>query len=126
MSMTRAGKLLGALIVSSLVAHAQSVNVTGAWRVTISLADGQIEGYSALKQDGDKVSGWVGPSEDDPIPVDGTLSGGKLILMTHPQPGRTVAFSKCELTVTADKLTGTIDGDKGKIVFTRRDPSLGH
>jgi hypothetical protein len=65
------------------------------------------------------VTGWVGPDENDPIPINGILKGNKLTIKTSPQPGRTAAFEKCELTVGGDKMAGTIDTDKGKIEFVR-------
>jgi hypothetical protein len=77
-------------------------------------------GKASLKQTGDTVTGWVGPSENDPIPVTGTIKGKKLRIRTQPQPGRSVAFSECELSVKGDKMAGTIDSDKGKIEFARR------
>ena len=110
------------LLLASLVAPARAADVTGSWRVTISTSDGTITGKASLKQKGDTVTGWVGPSEDDPIPVNGTLSGNKLTIRTSPQPGRTVAFDKCDLTVTGEKMVGTIDTDKGKIEFVKTTP----
>ena len=118
-------KRLGSLslgLLALLVAPARGADVTGAWRVTISTPDGTITGRASLKQTGDTVSGWVGPSEDDPIPVHGTVTGNKLTLKTSPQPGRTVAFDKCDLTINGDKMAGTIDGDKGKIEFAKSPP----
>jgi hypothetical protein len=114
--------LLSMLLLVSLVAPARAADVTGAWRVTISTPDGTITGKALLKQTGDTVTGWVGPSENDPILVHGTLRGNKLTIRTSPQPGRTVAFDKCDLTVNGDKMVGTIDTDKGKIEFVRSTP----
>jgi len=111
--------LLTILVLASLVLPARAADVSGDWRVTISTSDGTIVGKASLKQTGDRVTGWVGPGENDPIPVDGTIRGNKLILKTHPQPGRTVAFDKCELTIKGDKMIGAIDTDKGKIEFAR-------
>src|SRR5215472_14110842 len=88
--------LLSTLVLRPLAAPAMAADVTGKWRVTISIPGSEITGKASLKQTGDKVTGWVGPSEDDPIPVTGTLAGKKLTLKTLPQPGRTVAFDKCE------------------------------
>ena len=64
----------------------------------------------------------MGPDENDPIPVAGSIEGNRLTLTTSPQPGRTVAFEKCELTVDGDRMAGTIDADKGKIEFVRSRP----
>jgi len=112
--------LLGILLLAPLSAPAPAPDVTGNWRVTISsIAEGTITGKSALKQSGENITGWVGPSETDPITVTGTLKGNKLTLKTFPRPGRNVAFATCELSVDGDKMAGTIDTDKGKIEFVR-------
>jgi hypothetical protein len=116
--LTRLG-LLGILVLGSLVAPAMAVDVTGKWRVAISTSDGEINGRASLKQTGENVTGWVGPSESDPIPVKGTLNGQRLTLKTFPQPGRTVAFGKCEVTVKGNKMIGTIDANKGSIEFAK-------
>ena len=119
--MERLGWLSVWLLVS-LVAPARAADVTGNWGVTISTPDGTITGKASLKQTGATVTGWVGPNESDPIPVNGTVRGDQLTLKTSPQPGRTVAFDKCDLTVKGDKMAGTIDTDKGKIEFVRSTP----
>jgi hypothetical protein len=97
----------------------RAADVTGSWRVKISTHDGEITGAASFTQNGDAVTGWVGPSEDDPIPIKGTLKGDRLTIQTFPQPGRTVAFDTCEVTVKGDKMTGTIDTNKGNIEFQR-------
>src|SRR5258706_13974505 len=117
--MNRLGLLL---LLLPLVSATPAPDVTGKWQVTISTSDGVIMGKASFKQTGDKVTGWVGPSENDPIPVAGILKGNKLALKTSPQPGRTVAFDKCDVTVTGEKMVGTIDTDKGKIEFRRSAP----
>ena len=111
--------VLLSMLLLPFVAAFRAVDVTGSWRVTISTSDGAITGKASLKQTGDKVTGWVGPDENDPIPVTGILKGDKLTINTSPQPGRTAAFDRCDLTVNGDKMTGTIDIDKGKIEFVR-------
>ena len=111
--------LLSVLLLVSLVAPARAADVTGAWRVTISTPVGTITGKASLKQTDGTVTGWVGPAENDPIPVRGTVQGNHVIIKTSPQPGRTVAFDRCDLTVNGDKMAGTIDTDKGKIEFVR-------
>jgi len=111
--------VLGMLLLALLGAPARAADVTGGWSVTISTADGAITGKASLKQAGETVTGWVGPDENDPIPITGLLKGDKLTIKTSPQPGRTAAFDKCELIVNADKMAGTIDSGKGKIEFVR-------
>jgi hypothetical protein len=98
------------------------VDVTGNWQITISVAEGTIIGKGSLSQTGDVVTGWVGPSENDPISISGMFKKGKLIIKTLPQPGRTVAFDQVELTVNADTLSGAIENGshgKGSIKFVR-------
>jgi hypothetical protein len=102
---------------------AQKVDVTGAWTVTITMADRQVPGLAILSQDGEKVTGMIGPAETDMMPADGIVSGNTLTLMTRPRTGRTAAFARCDVTVAGDHMTGTIDTDKGKIEFVRRKRS---
>ena len=111
------------MLLALLVAPVRAADVTGTWRVTISTPDGSITGVASFKRTGDEVTGWVGPSETDPIPITGVLKGNKLTIKTFPQPGRTAAFNKCELTVNRDKMVGTIDDDKGTIEFVRSAPT---
>ncbi|HXI89534.1 MAG TPA: hypothetical protein VNO24_05905 [Blastocatellia bacterium] len=114
--------LLSMLLLTPLIGAVRAPDVTGTWRVTISTSDGAITGKASLKQTGDNVTGWVGPDENDPIPVTGILKGNKLTLKTFPQPGRTAAFDKCDLTVNGAKMVGTIDTDKGKIECVKSTP----
>jgi hypothetical protein len=102
---------------------AQKVDVTGAWTVTITLADGQRPGLAILSQDGTVVTGMIGPAETDMMPAEGTVSGNTLTLMTRPRAGRTAAFAKCEVTIAGDRMTGTIDTNKGTIEFVKRKRS---
>jgi len=101
---------------------AAKVDVTGKWEITMSVADGTITGKGSLSQIGNLVTGWVGPSENDTIPITGMFQKDKLIIKTVPQPGRTVAFDKVELTVNVDSLSGAIENGfhgKGTIKFIR-------
>jgi hypothetical protein len=110
-----AGLLLALLVVSALGA-----DVTGRWEIKIiSKSDGEVHGVAGFKQKGKQVSGWLGPSESDPIPITLELNGNKLRIWTHPQPGRNVVFARCDVTLHGDKMSGTIDTDKGTIEFTR-------
>jgi hypothetical protein len=105
------------------VAPVRAADVTGTWRVTIFTTGGAITGKATFRQTGHVVAGWVGPSEDDPIPITGILKGSKLTLKTLPQPGRTVAFDQCDVTVHGHNMTGTIDTDKGTIGFVKSAPT---
>jgi hypothetical protein len=125
-SMMRRTILWTAAVVLALVAQATAgqkspVDVTGAWTVTITLASGEaVNGLAILSQDGSTITGMIGPAETDMMPAEGTVDGNKVMLLTRPRTGRTAAFAKCELAVTADKMTGTIDTDKGTIQFIRK------
>jgi hypothetical protein len=101
----------------------QKVDVTGAWTVAITMGDRPAPSLAILSQDGTKVTGMIGPAETDMMPADGTVSGDTLILTTRPRTGRTAAFAKCEVTITGDRMSGTIDTDKGTIEFVKRKRS---
>lgn len=98
----------------------QKFDVTGAWTVTITMPDREATGLAIFSQDGTEVTGMIGPAETDMMPAKGTVSDDKLTLTTHPRAGRTAAFAKCEVTITADRMSGTFDTDKGKIEFVKR------
>jgi hypothetical protein len=115
--------VLLSMLLALLVAPVRAADVTGKWRVTISTADGPITGVASFRQNGHAVTGWVGPSENDPIPITGVVKGNKLTIKTSPQPGRTAAFDKCDVTVNRDKMVGTIDSDKGTIEFVKSVPT---
>jgi hypothetical protein len=102
---------------------AQTIDVTGAWSVTLTMPERQATGLAILSQDGQKITGMIGPAETDMMPVEGTISGNTATLVTRPRTGRTAAFAKCEVTVEGDRMTGTIDTDKGKIEFVKRKRS---
>jgi len=116
------GTLLG-IMLALPVAQARATDVTGHWQVTITTPDGKITGVASFKQTGHAVTGWLGPSENDPIPITMVLKGNRLTITTHPQPGRTVAFHTCEVTVNGGKMTGTVDTDKGTIEFVKSEPA---
>jgi pimeloyl-ACP methyl ester carboxylesterase len=121
--MQRRVLLVGALLLVSS-ALVWTADVTGNWQVRISTPGGTMTGKASLNQVGDTITGWVGPSEDDPIPITGTIKGGRLTVRTHPQPGRSVAFDECDVQVEGGKMAGTIDGDKGKIEFVQTSMQL--
>jgi hypothetical protein len=114
-----------ALLMLCLSAPTEAADVTGHWAVTITTADGTVTGTASLKQTGDKVTGYIGPSSDATIAIEGALEADKLTLTTHPRPGRTAAFETCELTVGDGKMAGSIhggDAGKGTIEFVRARP----
>ena len=120
-------RAIGLVIVLSTgswqVPSAQDTDVTGAWTVTITMADRQAEGLAILSQDGKTVTGMIGPAETDMMPADGTVSGDTLTLKARPRTGRTAAFAKCVVIIRGDRMSGTIDTDKGKIEFVKRKRS---
>ena len=125
MMMRRITAVLTAVVVLALVgrvraAQEQSADVTGAWTVTFTLPGGTVAGLAILSQDGAQITGMIGPAETDMMPAEGTVDGNKVTLVTRPRKGRTAAFAKCELTIAGDRMTGTIDTDKGTIEFVRK------
>jgi hypothetical protein len=116
---------LGVMLSTGLwqAAPAQKIDVTGAWTVTITIAGAQRPGLAILSQDGAAITGMIGPAETDMMPATGTVTGNQLTLMTRPRTGRTAAFAKCDVTIEGDRMTGTIDTDKGTIEFVKRKRS---
>jgi hypothetical protein len=112
--------LFSAVVGRTQDAPAQTVDVTGAWDVTITMSGGSVSGLAVLSQDGPKVTGMLGPALTDMFPVEGTWDGDTLIILARPRTGRTTAFAKCELTGTRERMTGTIDTNKGTIEFVRK------
>ena len=113
--------LLLAVVGQRLAAQAQTVDVTGAWDLTITKPDGAVSGLAILSQDEGKITGMIGAAVTDMFPVEGSWEGNKLIILVRPRKGRTTAFAKCELTGTREQMTGTIDTDKGTIKFIRKE-----
>jgi hypothetical protein len=101
-------------------APAQAIDVTGAWDVTFTMPNRQATGLAILSQDGANITGMIGPAVTDMMPLEGTASGTTVTLVTRPRTGRTAAFTKCEMVVDGDRMTGTIDGDQGKIELVRK------
>jgi hypothetical protein len=100
--------LLSASIAACSSAPTPVTGVAGDWRVSIATSDGKIDGFASLTQNGDQISGWVGPDPRDPIPITGILSGKTLTIVTHPQPGRVAAFDECVLTVLGERMSGEV------------------
>jgi len=88
--------------------------------VTITMSGSSVSGLAVLSQDGPKITGMLGPALTDMFPVEGTWEADKLTILARPRTGRTAAFAKCELTGTRERMTGTIDTDKGTIEFVRK------
>jgi len=119
-SVWTAGMVL-ALVAQLTAGQKPTVDVTGAWAVTITRSSGgMVTGLAILSQDGSKITGMIGPAETEMMPAEGAVDGNKVTLLTRPRTGRTAAFAKSELTATAEKMTGTIDTDKGTIELIRK------
>ena len=98
-----------------------TVDVTGAWTVTITRSSGETAtGLAILSQDGSKITGMIGPAETEMMPAEGTVDGNTVTLRTHPRTGRTAAFAQLELTAAPEKMTGTMDTDKGTVELVRK------
>jgi hypothetical protein len=100
--------LLSAFLLLSSAAFA--ADVTGNWQITISGTnpDGTVTkdtGIASLKQNGDQVTGTLGPDASRQNPIEGTIKDGKVVLKVMPRPDRTMTF---ELTISGDKLVGKI------------------
>ena len=91
-------------------ANAGAADTTGRWKVTISANGSTLTGVALLKQVGDDITGSIGVDEQNQHPLDGVVAGNRVALRTHPRPGRTVAFAKCELTIDGDRMSGTTEG----------------
>jgi len=111
------------LVVVAQVTAGQTatVDVTGAWTVTITPSSGgTVTGLAILSQDGRTITGMIGPAETEMMPAEGTVDGNTVTLRTHPRTGRTAAFAQLELTAAPEKMTGTMDTDKGTVELVRK------
>ena len=116
-----AAAVLAVVVAQVTAGQSATVDVTGAWTVTITLSSGgTVTGLAILSQDGRKMTGMIGPAETDMMPAEGTVDGTTVTLLTRPRTGRTAAFAKAELTATSEKMTGTMDTDKGTIELVRK------
>ncbi len=103
--------LLTALLLSTA---ALAADITGNWQVTISTTapDGTLSkdtGIASLQQNGDVVTGSLGPDEARLTPIsEGTVKDNKIIIKISPRPERTMTF---ELTLSGDKLVGLVTRD---------------
>jgi hypothetical protein len=126
--MRRVAGVLAMILFSAVVGQTQdaappNVDVTGAWDITLSMPNGSVLGLAVLSQDGPKVTGMLGAALTDMFPVEGTWDGDKLTIVARPRKGRTTAFAKCVVSGTRERLTGTIDTNKGTIEFIRKNRS---
>jgi hypothetical protein len=128
-SMANRVKVLGLILLfftaSSLSADIAGLgsNVTGTWTVKISNPRVRILGIAELTQSGSQVTGWLEPNGGDRIPISGALLSNRLVITTHPESRRLVAFDRCELDAGSNHMKGTFFPGKGKIEFIKvREP----
>ena len=115
------------LLLLSMSSAVFAADVTGTWQFTISMTepDGSVRkesGLAVLKQNGDLITGTMGPvNRQNPI-VEGTIKDDKVTLKIVPQPNLTMTF---ELTVRGDKLVGTYERtgltNKSPVEFVKSD-----
>ena len=98
------------MILTCVAAHMLAADVGGRWKVTITVGGEAVTGLALLNQSGNDITGSIGANEANQHPLDGVMDGNRIVLTTHPRPGRTVAFDKCHLTLDGEKMTGTTEG----------------
>ena len=80
--------LMLVVVAQGTAAQDATVDVTGAWAVTITLSSGgTVTGLAILSQDGSKITGMIGPAETEMMPAEGTVDGNKVTLLTRPRTG---------------------------------------
>ena len=98
------------MILTSVAANCLAADVGGRWKVTITIGGETVTGVALLNQSGDNITGSIGANDANQHPLDGVIEGNRIVLTTHPRPGRTVAFDKCYLTLDGERMTGTTEG----------------
>jgi len=99
------GFLLGAML--SAVALS-TTNVTGKWSGTLQM-DGENDAkpaYSIFKQDGNRLSGSVGPSESEQDSFEGGKVDGDKLTFDVPQGPNGEGSIHVEMQVNGDQMTG--------------------
>jgi hypothetical protein len=117
--------LLGVFALTAVTALA--ADVTGTWRGTLmppgaTDASGAEPFIATFKQDGDKITGTIGP-ENQQLPLTGTITDNKLTL-TISQGTRGMTL---DLTLDGDRITGTaartrdgvVDPQKAKLALVK-------
>ena len=111
--------LVGILVIAALAGIASAdVNVTGNWSGTFNISgpNGETKESTALlvlKQEGNQISGTVGPDEGERFDIrKGTIEGDKITLEAD-HDGHLLKFS---LLLAADRITGdaTMEGQELK------------
>jgi hypothetical protein len=100
-----AGLLLGAMVSAAALPVS---NVTGKWSGTLQM-DGQKEAkpaYSIFNQDGNKLSGSVGPDESEQDSFEGGKVEGDKLTFDVPQGDNGEGTLHVEMRVQGDQMTG--------------------
>ena len=87
------------LLFASPAANAEAADVTGRWKVTISLGGETITGVALLTQTGDRVTGSIGPDERNQHPLDGVVKGNH----RHPHDASTARTNRGVRQVLPDR-----------------------
>lgn len=102
--------LLPALLLGAMlpVAALCMPNVTGKWSGTLQM-DGQENAkpaYSIFNQDGNRLSGSVGPNEEEQDPFEGGKVDGDTLTFDVPQGPNGEGSIHVEMQVKGDEMTG--------------------
>jgi hypothetical protein len=100
-----AGLLLGAMFPTVALC---TPNVTGKWSGTLQM-DGENAAkpaYSIFSQDGNKLSGSVGPNESEQDPFEGGKLEGDRLTFDVPQGPNGEGSIHVEMQVKGDQMTG--------------------
>jgi len=100
-----AGLLLGAMLPTTALS---APNVTGKWSGTLQMdTDNNAKpAYSIFNQDGNKLSGSVGPNEDEQDSFQGGKVEGDKLIFDVPQGPNSEGSIHVELQVRGDQMTG--------------------
>ena len=102
--------LFAALLLSAMppTVASSTPNVTGKWSGTLQM-NGQNEAkpaYSIFNQDGNKLSGSVGPNEDEQDSFEGGKVEGDKLTFDVPQGPNGEGSIHVEMHVNGDQMTG--------------------
>jgi hypothetical protein len=107
--MTKSHLFVGLLLGATLSAVALSTpNVTGKWSGTLQM-DGESDAkpaYSIFKQDGNRLSGSVGPNESEQDSFEGGKVDGDKLTFDVPQGQNGEGSIHVEMQVKGDQMTG--------------------
>ena len=88
--------------------------------MTITMSGGSVSGLAVLSQYGPTVTGMLGPALTDVFPSR-TWEGDTMIILARPRTGRHHGVYEVRVDGTSERMTGTIDANKGTIEFVRKE-----